>query len=62
MFSEHNNEILKKIPLFPADNGMVHATASHVLLLKHAIGDDDIPHYDINSAKRLMRKLKIPLP
>ena len=60
-FSEHSNEILQKIPLFPADNGMVYSTTSHVLSLKHAIGDDDIPHYDIDSTKRLMRKLKIPL-
>ena len=60
-FSEHSNEILKKIPLLPADNGMVYSTASRVLPLKHAIGNDDIPSYDINSTRRLMRKLKIPL-
>ena len=32
-----------------------------VLPLKHASGDTDMVHYDIDNTKKLMRKLKIPL-
>ena len=61
-FNAHCNNILRKFPLLPADNGRVYSLASHVLPLKYTVGDNDtIPNYDIADTRKLMTKLKVPL-
>ena len=58
--SAHSKKILEKFPLLPADDGRVYSLASHVLSLKHALGDNEIIR-NYADTKKLMTKLKVPL-
>ena len=61
VFYEHCDDIMMEFPLLPANNGRVYSKASKVLPLENVLVPDTEFQYNIDDAKELMKKLKVPL-
>ena len=62
VFRVYCDDLLKRFPLLPADNGISYSTASVILPMENAISSNDYsPEYNVDKAKRLMEKLEVPL-
>ena len=62
VFNTYYDELLKRFPLLPADNGISYSTASAILPMVNVIGNNNSRlEYSFDEAKKLMEKLEVPL-
>ena len=62
VFSMYCDQLLQRFPLLPGDNGISYSTASNILPMQIIFANNDLkPEYNLDEAKKLMEKLKVPL-